>query len=71
MGNTDERDVTRKSGVVYAAVFSLIMAVVTLLLIGLALDKWLKTTPWLLVAGTVLGTIVGFYQFIRVMSRLS
>jgi F0F1-type ATP synthase assembly protein I len=33
--------------------------------ISLPLDCWLKTTPWLLVGGIVLGSVVGLYQFIR------
>ncbi len=71
MGERDEDQITRKSGVVYGAVFSLVTAVVALLLVGWLLDRWLKTSPWLLVAGIVVGTIVGFYQFIRMMSRVS
>jgi F0F1-type ATP synthase assembly protein I len=33
-------------------------------------DRWLGTKPWLMVAGIVLGAIVGFYQFIRLTSKL-
>lgn len=70
MSERDEEQVTRKSGVVYGAVFSLVIAIVTFLFIGWLLDRWLKTSPWLLVAGIVFGAIVGFYQFIRMMSRV-
>ncbi|MCA1816100.1 MAG: AtpZ/AtpI family protein [Acidobacteria bacterium] len=70
MNDRDEQQITRKSGVVYAAVFTLVTAVVAFLIIGWLLDRWLKTAPWLLVAGVVVGTVVGFYQFIRIMSRL-
>ncbi len=38
-------------------------------LIGWALDRWLGT-GWLMVAGIVLGSVVGFYEFIRIMSRI-
>jgi ATP synthase protein I len=71
MSDRDEQQITRKSGIVYGAVFTLATAIVAFLLIGWLLDHWLKTTPWLLVAGVVVGTIVGFYQFIRMMSRVS
>ncbi|MBI3184469.1 MAG: AtpZ/AtpI family protein [Myxococcales bacterium] len=37
---------------------------------GYFLDNWLGTTPWLLVALSVVGISVGFYAFIREMSRL-
>jgi ATP synthase protein I len=71
MPERDDEQITRKSGIVYGAVFTLATAIVAFLLIGWLLDRWLKTTPWLLVAGVVVGTIVGFYQFIRMMSRVS
>lgn len=71
MPEPDERQITRKSGIVYGAVFSLVTAIVAFLLIGWLLDRWLKTSPWLLVAGIVVGAICGFYQFIRMMSQVS
>lgn len=63
--------VVRKSGLVYGAIFSLVAAVIVMLGIGWVLDRWLGTTPWFLVAGIVLGSVVGFFQFIRIISRLN
>lgn len=37
---------------------------------GLLLDRWLGTKPWLLVVLSVVGTVVGFYGFLREMTRL-
>jgi F0F1-type ATP synthase assembly protein I len=71
MANNDEEDVNRKSAVVYGAITALVVSIISFLLVGWALDRWLKTGPWLLVGGIVLGTIVGFIQFIRGMSRIS
>lgn len=71
MPERDEQQITRKSGIVYAAVFSLVTAVVAFLLLGWLLDRWLKTSPWLLVAGIVVGAVAGFYQFVRLMSQVS
>jgi F0F1-type ATP synthase assembly protein I len=71
MPDKDEQDTTRKSALAYGAVFSIIVSILTFLLIGWLLDKWLKTDPWLVVTGIILGTAVGFFQLIRVLSRLS
>jgi ATP synthase protein I len=71
MPESDEQQITRKSGIVYGAVVSLVSAIVAFLLIGWVLDRWLKTSPWLLVAGIVLGAVAGFYQFVRMMSRVA
>jgi len=67
----DEKETGRKSGVVYAAVLSLCFSILGFLFIGWMLDRWLETSPWLVVGGIVLGTIAGFLQFIRLMSRIS
>ncbi|MDT5062217.1 MAG: synthase protein [Acidobacteriota bacterium] len=71
MPERDEKDVARKSGLVYAAVFSFVLSTVTFLGIGWALDHWLGTGPWLVVTGILLGAGVGFYQFIRLLTRIS
>jgi F0F1-type ATP synthase assembly protein I len=71
MTEHDDKQLTRKSGIVYGAVFTLASAIVVCLLIGWLLDHFLKTGPWLLVAGILLGTVVGFYQFIRMISKVS
>ncbi len=67
----DPEDTNRKSGLAYAAGFSLFSAVVAGLIAGWLMDRWLGTQPWLLVTGIVLGAVAGFYQFIRVSSKLS
>lgn len=71
MPGEDDKQLTRKSGMVYGAVFTLASAIVACLLIGWALDHLFKTGPWLLVAGIVVGAVVGFYQFIRMMAKVS
>jgi ATP synthase protein I len=67
----DSQDVNRKSGIAYAAAFSLFGAVVSGLILGWLLDRWLGTRPWLLVVGLILGSAAGFYQFVRATSKLS
>lgn len=71
MAKQDDRNVNGKSSVVYGAVLSLAFSIISCLLVGWALDRWLGTSPWLIVAGIVLGSVAGFMQFIRLMSRIS
>ncbi len=40
------------------------------LVVGYFLDRWLNTAPWLLIIGTVLGTVGAFTSLYRIMSRL-
>ncbi len=61
----------RKSGIAYAAGLSLFMSVASMCGLGWLLDRWLGTSPWLLVAGVIVGAIAGFYQFVRLTSKLS
>jgi len=69
--DNEKEEINRKSGLAYAAAFSLFASVVAGLLAGWLLDRWLGTRPWLLVAGIVLGAAAGFYQFIRSTSKIS
>ena len=66
-----QEEINRKSGLAYAAAFSLFAAVVAGLLLGWLLDRWLGTRPWLLVTGLVLGAAAGLYEFVRTSSKLS
>jgi ATP synthase protein I len=68
--NTENQEANRKSGIAYAAALALFAAVVSLAGVGWLLDRWLDTKPYLLVVGIVLGAAMGFYQFIRLTSRL-
>ena len=70
MSPRDDQEVNRKSGIAYAAALSLFFSVAAFCGVGWLMDRWLGTKPWLMVAGIVLGSIVGFYQFIRLTSKL-
>ncbi|MDQ4120818.1 MAG: AtpZ/AtpI family protein [Acidobacteriota bacterium] len=65
-----EGETVRKSGLAYAAAFTLFSTVAVLLGAGYLLDRWLDSSPWGIVGGIVLGSIVGFYQFVRITSRI-
>jgi len=69
--NTDNQEENRKAGFAYAAGLTLFASVIGLGGAGWLFDRWLATAPWLLVAGLVLGAVVGFNQFVRLTSKLS
>jgi ATP synthase protein I len=60
-----DEDEIRQTGRAYAAGISLFATVATCLFLGWVLDRWLNTSPWLLVTGIVLGSALGLYEFIR------
>jgi ATP synthase protein I len=39
-------------------------------LLGYFLDRWLRTSPWLMLVGLVLGTISAFWRLYRIMLEL-
>jgi F0F1-type ATP synthase assembly protein I len=59
----------RKSGPEMAAGYTLIGALVLLGGIGYALDNWRGTSPWFLLAGLLLGLVVGFVELARIIFR--
>ncbi|HEY0077166.1 MAG TPA: AtpZ/AtpI family protein [Pyrinomonadaceae bacterium] len=71
MAKNDEQEVTRRSGLAYAAGLGIFFSVAAMMGFGWVLDRWLGTSPWLMVTGIILGSIVGFYEFIRIISKLN
>jgi ATP synthase protein I len=59
------QEIVRRSGPVAAASYALIGAIIVLGLIGYGIDRWLGTTPWFLLAGLLLGIVVGFYDLAK------
>ena len=69
-GDGQGREAARSSSIAYAAGLSIFFSVLTLMGLGWALDRYFGT-GWLMVTGIILGAVVGFYQFIRIISRLN
>ena len=59
------QDNLRKAGPAAAAGYTLIGAILLLGGIGYALDVWRGTSPWFLIAGLLLGLIVGFFELAK------
>lgn len=68
-GETPDQEINRKSGMAYAAGFTLFASVAAFTGLGWLGDRWFHTDPWLLILGIVLGSIGGLYQFIRISSK--
>jgi F0F1-type ATP synthase assembly protein I len=54
-----------RAGPVAGASYTLLGAIILLGGIGYALDSWRGTSPWFLVAGLLLGIVVGFYELAK------
>ena len=64
-----DQEENRKSGIAYAAGFTLFASVVSVGGAGWLLDRWLGTQPWLLVVGLALGSALGLFEFVRLSSK--
>lgn len=63
-------DTARKSGLALSAGIALFVAVVFMMIVGWFADLLLGTSPWGLVCGIVVGSVIGFYQFFRTTSQI-
>ena len=63
-----QENVTRAAPAM-AASYSLVGAILLFGAIGYGLDRWRGTKPWFLLAGLVLGVVVGFYELIKATKR--
>src|SRR5580765_7756377 len=63
-------ETARRSGLAYSAGIAFFASVVFMLVIGWGADLLLGSSPWGIVFGLVLGSIIGFVQFFRITSRI-
>jgi F0F1-type ATP synthase assembly protein I len=59
------QDTVSRSGPAAGASYTLIGAILLLGGIGYAVDVWWNTAPWGLLAGLLLGLVVGFYELAK------
>ncbi len=60
----------RQSGLAYSAGIAFFAAVVFMLVLGWGADVLLGTSPWGIVGGIILGSVIGFIQFFRLTSQI-
>jgi F0F1-type ATP synthase assembly protein I len=63
------QDNVTRSGPAMAASYTLIGAILVLGGIGYGIDRWRGTSPWFLLAGLLLGVVVGFYELAKTVYR--
>ncbi len=63
-------ETVRRSGLAYSAGIALSAAVVFMLVLGWGADLLLGTSPWGIVGGIILGSVIGFIQFFRLTSQI-
>ncbi|MDR0310664.1 MAG: AtpZ/AtpI family protein [Acidobacteriota bacterium] len=59
----------RRTGPAAMAGYTLLGAIIMLGGIGYAVDAWRDTSPWFLLAGLLLGVVVGFAELAKVIWR--
>jgi F0F1-type ATP synthase assembly protein I len=55
----------RRAGPAATASYTLIGAILLLGGTGYVVDRWQDTSPWFLLAGLLLGIVVGFYELAK------
>ncbi len=63
-------ETTRKSGLAWSAGIVFFGSVVFMLVLGWFADLLLGSSPWGIVGGIILGSIIGFVQFFRITSQI-
>ena len=63
-------ETVRRTGLAWSAGISFFGAIVFMLFLGWIADLLLGSSPWGLVGGIVLGSIIGFLQFFRITSQI-
>jgi F0F1-type ATP synthase assembly protein I len=65
-----QKETIRQSGLAWSAGIAFFGAIVFMLFLGWIADLLLGISPWGIVGGIVLGSIIGFLQFFRITSQI-
>jgi F0F1-type ATP synthase assembly protein I len=49
----------------WATSLDFVFSIVALGFVGWLIDRWRGTAPWFMLAGLILGLVVGFYRFVK------
>ena len=63
-------ETARRSGLAWSAGIAFFASVVFMLILGWGADLLFGSSPWGIVAGIVLGSLIGFVQFFRLTSQI-
>ena len=63
-------DTVRRSGLAWSAGIAFFASVVFMLAIGWIADLLFGSSPWGIVFGIILGSLIGFVQFFRITSQI-
>lgn len=63
-------ETVRRSGLAYSAGIAFVAAVVFMLILGWGADLLLGSSPWGVVVGIILGSVIGFIQLFRISSQI-
>jgi F0F1-type ATP synthase assembly protein I len=63
-------ETVRRNGLAWSAGIVFFSAIVFMLFLGWGADLLLGSSPWGIVGGIVIGSIIGFLQFFRITSQI-
>ena len=63
-------ETVRRSGLAWSAGIAFFGAVVFMLILGWGADLLLGSSPWGIVGGIIIGSVIGFVQFFRITSQI-
>jgi len=63
-------ETARRSGLAWSAGIVFFASIVFMLILGWGADLLFGSSPWGIVAGIVLGSLIGFIQFFRLTSQI-